>query len=179
MRVTNEQAVSEIVINGFKVIIDGDNYEFVASHKWSVNKWALEHSGNTYFSTYIKELSGRNHTSTFLHRYIMGCSTGDGNHVDHINRNTLDNRRSNLRICNQSENNKNVGKRKNNKSGYKGVYWHKNRAKWRAQIKCDSSLFHIGYFLTKEEAAIAYNNKAIELHGEFALLNVIEKEQTE
>lgn len=91
--------------------------------------------------------------------------------VDHINGDGLDNRKSNLRICNGSQNRCNKGKPKNNTSGYKGVTWHTPNKKWVAQIAVNGKHSYIGSFKTKEEAAKAYNKKAKELHGEFARLN--------
>lgn len=103
-----------------------------------------------------------------LHRCITGAKTGQV--VDHINGDKLDNRRCNLRICTQAQNcrnNRNV--RKNKTSLYKGVskYWNK----WKAQIQVDKKKTHIGYYPTQEDAARAYDEKALELHGEFAYLN--------
>ena len=107
MRVTNEP-IKILLIKEYEVIVDNDIYEKIKTLRWNVNKWSIEHCGNTYFFTYIKELAGESRNCTYLHRYIMGCTNGDGNHVDHINGNTLDNRRSNLRICTQAENNRNT-----------------------------------------------------------------------
>ena len=92
-------------------------------------------------------------------------------HVDHINGNPLDNRKSNLRICTNAENQRNKGVYKNNKSGYKGVHWFKRDKKWQAQIKHNNKSIHIGLYEDKEEAARAYDKKAKELHGNFKNLN--------
>ena len=92
-------------------------------------------------------------------------------HVDHINGNPLDNRKSNLRICTNAENQRNRGVNKNNTSGYKGVCWAKQNKKWKARIKHNGKLIHLGYYKDKEEAARAYDKKAKELHGEYAYLN--------
>lgn len=83
--------------------------------------------------------------------------------IDHINRNTLDNRKQNLRICTLSENQINRPKPRNNTTGYKGVVYHKRDKVFRAKIKFNNVEYHIGSFKTAKEAAIAYNNKAKEL----------------
>lgn len=87
--------------------------------------------------------------------------------VDHINGNKLDNRRSNLRICTQSQN---LNGRNTNK-GYIGVSWDKFRGKWKANIGKDYQKIFLGRFDTAEEAARVYDEKAVELFGEFARLN--------
>ena len=95
--------------------------------------------------------------------------------IDHINHNGLDNRRENLRICTNAENQRNRGKQKNNTSGYKGVDWRKDHKKWRARINKDNKTIHIGYYNIIEEAARAYDAKAKELHGKYAQLNFPEE----
>ncbi len=74
------------------------------------------------------------------------------------------------------ENSRSQKTRSNNTSGYKGVYWEKQLKKWRARIKVNYQGVHLGVFSDKEEAAKAYNAAALEYFGEFAKLNIIEKE---
>ena len=93
--------------------------------------------------------------------------------INHINGNRLDNRKENLRICTRSENCRNKKVRSDSKSGYKGVNPNPN-GRYQAYIgdpTRKSQHIHLGYHATKEEAARAYDKKAIELHGEFANLN--------
>ena len=94
--------------------------------------------------------------------------------VDHINRNKLDNRRSNLHFCNQSVNAHN----KTSSSGYKGVHYQKKNIKtgkvWVAQITSNYKCRHLGSFTSPEEAAKAYNKAATELFGEYATLNQVD-----
>jgi hypothetical protein len=87
--------------------------------------------------------------------------------VDHINGNKLDNRRSNLRICTQAENQRNRGKQRNNVSGHKGVTWYARTSKWRVSIVLNKKHIHLGYFNLVSEAQKAYENAATEYHGEF------------
>lgn len=105
-----------------------------------------------------------------LHKVILGL---DLEFVDHKNRNKLNYLRDNLRAATRDQNNQNVGVQSNNTSGYKGVSWAKARNKWRAAICVNRINRHIGFYLTKEEAAIAYNEAAKLHHGEFAFLNVV------
>ena len=113
-----------------------------------------------------------------MHREITNAPKGM--QVDHINGNTLDNRKENLRVCTRSQNMMNRGKQNNNKSGYKGVSYMKKKdpnyeypKPWRAQIKCPTNqkVIHLGCYKYPEQAARAYDKKAIELFGEYAQLN--------
>lgn len=101
------------------------------------------------------------------HRIVLGLSAGDTCLVDHINRNPLDNRRSNLRLCSISQNNMN--RQATSRSGFKGVS--PNGSGWAAHIKRDRKVRHLGTYRTKEEAARAYDAAAKSLFGEFAFLN--------
>lgn len=87
-----------------------------------------------------------------MHRVLTNCP--DDMVVDHINHNRLDNRKSNLRICNQNENIKNQKIRCNNTSGYSGVgkYKQKNRNCYYAKISINGKAKHLGYYDTIEEA---------------------------
>jgi len=111
-----------------------------------------------------------------MHRLITNAKPGEI--IDHINRNSLDNRKCNLRKCSNSQNQWNTVKQKNNKSGFKGVYWNKEKEKWQAQISFGKDAvgkqvtFYLGRFDNVLEAAAAYDKKAKELHGKFARLNL-------
>lgn len=92
--------------------------------------------------------------------------------VDHINNNSLDNRKCNLRACTQTENARNRDKQKNNKSGYKGVSVHGDR--YRVKIHPNGKTIELGIYDDKKEAAKAYNAAAIKYFGEFAFLNKLD-----
>jgi hypothetical protein len=102
----------------------------------------------------------------YLHVLIIGDTELD---IDHWDRNKLNNTRSNLRLATRSQNQFNRSKNKNNTSGYKGVTANNN--KWIARIRIAGNRFNLGTYETLEEAARAYDKAAIELQGEFALLN--------
>lgn len=101
-----------------------------------------------------------------LHRFLLEISDRR-NHVDHINRDGLDNTRENLRICSLSENNRNKGVYKNNVSGIKGVSALSN-GKYMARIVLDKKFVYLGCYKTAEEASERYNIAAKELFGEYA-----------
>jgi hypothetical protein len=143
-----------------EVIVDDDTFDWINGRTLRVDKSA------PYAKIY---LDGKNQ---YLHRIITSCPSGK--QVDHINLNKLDNRRENLRIVTHAQNQKNQPLFSDNRSGYKGVDWMKNLSKWRARIVCDGREYHIGLFSDRKDAAVAYNEKAKEIHGQFARLNIIE-----
>lgn len=95
--------------------------------------------------------------------------------IDHINRDNHDNRRQNLRYVTHAFNAHNAKIRSDNTSGYKGVYFVKSKPKtpFRALIVFNQKRIALGYHETAIQAAVAYNNKAKELYGENAVLNII------
>lgn len=107
-----------------------------------------------------------------MHRMVMGSLVGDIGIavVDHINGDTLDNRRENLRLASLEQNARNRRLNQNNKSGYKGVKLYRS-GRWASFIRTDGKQYHVGYFDTAEEAAWMRDQWALELHGEFARLN--------
>ena len=109
-----------------------------------------------------------------LHRFIL--KEFGKNHVDHINGDTLDNRECNLRIVTPAQNAMNKRKRKKTSSKYKGVKWNKRTGVYEAKICHQYKDYYLGSFKTEKEAALAYNKKSLELHGEFGNRNVITKE---
>lgn len=146
--------------------IDGD----LQIYKWSSSKG---------YAHRIDKTNGVN-SRVVLHRVIMSRVLKrellPDELVDHIDHNPCNNRRSNLRLATPAQNAKNSRKQSNNTSGYKGVTFNPaaKKKKWIAQITSNGKAKNLGTFYTREEAAIAYNLAASELHGEFACLNVIE-----
>lgn len=140
-----------------KALIDLDDVDKVKNIKW--HRSELQRS--TYYCLSNDPKWKR------IHRLIMGV-TNKNIVVDHINHNGLDNRKSNLRICTNSQNICNCLTSKNNKSGYKGVYWSKERKKWCAQITINNKTKGLGRYDTIEEAIEARKKAAKEYYGEFA-----------
>ena len=91
-------------------------------------------------------------------------------HLDHINRDRLDNRLENLRLADHFENTQNA-KARSGSSMFKGVGIYKRNMKWQARIQCDGIRRCIGFFECEVDAARAYDVEAIRLHGEYAVLN--------
>ena len=147
------------------VEIDSDDYDIIKVYYWRIAK---KPNRDKY---YIKtNINSKKHL--FLHRLIMNLY--DTNlEIDHIDNNTLNNKKENLRICNRTENMHNRIKYVNNKSGYKGVYFSKVLKKWHSRIQNNKEHIHLGYFNDIKDAAIAYNKAAVEYHGEYARLNEV------
>lgn len=104
-----------------------------------------------------------------FHREVM-CIADPKVQVDHINGNRLDNRKSNLRLCSNQENSMNKYKNSNNSSGYKGVYFDRDRGKWRGAIQYDGkSIKSPKRYNTPEEAYRWYVEKSNELFGEYSV----------
>lgn len=141
-------------------IVDDDDF-----YSLSQFKWCFQNSPRGY--GYAVRINKKR--LIIMHRLIMNAK--EGMEVDHINGNTLDNRRCNLRVCSPPENKRNRKINKGSYSGYKGVDFKKNR--WRARIQINKKSLFLGCFMTKEEAAEAYNIAALKYHKEFACLNIL------
>jgi hypothetical protein len=143
--------------DGSITVVDDDDFEKYGEYKFYSNG-----KGHVY-------RNGENGTM-YLHREIMNAP--DGMIVDHINGDKLDNRKSNLRLATPRQNQFNKRKTtKETSSLYKGVCWIKKTNAWLSSIRIDGVRTNLGYYETEEAAAIAYNEKAKQYHGDFALLN--------
>lgn len=140
---------------GDKFLFDLEDYELIKKYVWVKDK--------KYF--YAKVVGTNKRVA--LHRLIMGFPNGQ---VDHKNGpgSEFDNRKSNLRIATNAENNQNKIKPKNNTSGHKGVSWDKEKQKWVAQIGYNNKKIKLGRFDNIEDAIRCRNNAERELFGEFA-----------
>ena len=147
----------------YVALVDDEDFERLNSFSWYAQK-----GGNTFYAQRCIKVNGKK-VNIRMHREIL-----NGSIIDHIDRNGLNNQKSNLRVCTTSENAMNMRKHKKSKSNYKGVCFHKLEKKWVAQIKINRKGFYLGYFMSEVDAARAYNSKAVELFGEFANLNIID-----
>ncbi len=131
------------------------------------------HAGTRCANGYIKIIV--NGKSYMAHRMAMAFVHGHWPPclVDHINRDPADNRISNLRFATCSENGRNRRRRRDSKSGVKGVSWCCQTRKWKASIQVHGVEKTIGRFPSIPQAAEAYAAKARELHGEFANFELV------
>lgn len=150
---------------GFVTEVDDDMFEELSRVSWCAGTGS---NGGPY-AMRGKWIPGeRRYQMIRMHRHIVGAKSGQ--HVDHIDGNPLNNRRSNLRICSNAENIRNQGTHKGMST--KGVHFTKARAHmqtpWRAYITHERKRIHIGYFQTESLAQSAYNEAAMRFHGDFA-----------
>jgi hypothetical protein len=122
-------------------IIDAADAEWVNQWRWVLNSrgYAERHS---------------RHGTIALHREILGLTPGDEMEGDHINRNRLDNRRTNLRAVPKAGNRHNVPGN-GGSSQFRGVSWDRRLGKWVASVKADGKRHHLGVFSDEIEAAEA------------------------
>ena len=132
-------------------LIDLEDIDFCKKHIWNIARDRV--------TTVI------NGETKYLHRLLTNCP--DDMYVDHINRDTYDNRKSNLRICTNQENNRNKGLYSHNSSGCTGVVWDKARNKWKAQIVVNDKCIFLGRFDEKEDAITARRLAEIKYFGEY------------
>ncbi len=144
--------VAYLVLKGVRWVVDASDLDRVSSTRWFYSK--------KYIYTVI------DNNKIYMHTYITRLD-----YVDHINMDTRDNRRCNLRLATQSQNLCNVGRKVTNTSGYKGVSLHKASGRWQATIVKNRRQHHLGLYDTAREAALAYDRAALQLHGEFARTN--------
>jgi len=147
---------------GQTAIVDSKDFEWLSQWNWRAD-W------NKYTKSFYASQSCTENGHSRMHRLIMDALPTE--EIDHRNRNTLDNRRDNLRKCSHPQNGSNRPKERSNASGFKGVWWHKIGKKWCAELRVDNTKIYLGLFNTAEEAAHAYDEAAKLHHGEFAYLN--------
>lgn len=150
-------------------LVDDADYEQLNKQKWYAHQ-----SRNVWYVRSNSLPVNDKQLSILMHRVILGLQHGDGKQVDYIDGDGLNNQRSNLRICTNAQNQHNRRQKVTGQSRFKGVTRHRQSKRWIAQINRHSAQRYIGSFDTEEEAAEAYNEKARELHGEYAYLNDLE-----
>lgn len=151
----HENEVHLITSKGDIIKIDLEDFDKVKDYCWSKNSVGYAQA---------RVLDGRN-SVILMHRLIMNATPSDI--VDHKNHNELDNRKSNLRMCSQSENMANQKLSKANTSGHKGVYWNKEKSKWSAQIGHRGRKIRLGYFENIEDAIKAREEAELKYFGKY------------
>lgn len=152
--------MKEISITKNKVaLVDDADFPSVSCHRW--------HQKKSKNITYARALFNGHRVS--MHRFILIVPKNLV--VDHINGNGLDNRRSNLRICTQSQNMMNQKRHHDSKSSYKGIWFSRDTKKWGVRIKAYGKRHYAGLFGTAVEAAKVYDFLASQFFGSYANLN--------
>lgn len=146
-------------------MVDDDDFDFLQKFKWYLSPQGYAHRHKTK-----KMKDGIESAVLLMHRLIVNAP--DGSDVDHVNRETLDNRKLNLRVCSRSQNSMNRPKQPGVfSSQFKGVSLDKARNKWQAHIHFNKKHIAIGRFENELDAARAYDQLAKTCFGEFATLN--------
>ena len=150
---------------GQVAIVDAQDYEWLMQWNWYV----LKRPNAFYAVRQIRKPNGKQRL-LLMHRFI--AATPKALETDHIDHNGLNNTRANLRICTKAQNQAN-SRLRGGTSQFKGVHWFKPTLRWKAQIGLGGKRMSLGYYLQEEDAAKAYNVKAVELFGEFAYINAL------
>ncbi len=155
-----DQSIKHVALTKGKVaIVDADDYAAVMEFNWNAQK---SHSGTFY--------AKGSHGGPLLHRFVLRMSDPKIQ-IDHANGNTLDNRKSNLRVATHEQNRQNRGAYKNSKSGYAGVHWHRRDKVWVVYVNTNGKRTYCGEYEDKETAIAARIAAEVEQHGEFAFSN--------
>lgn len=153
------------ITQGYVALVDDDNYERLSQYRWYL-------ASGRYAARSGPRSKGE-HGPVFMHHDVAG-KPGKGLEIDHINRNTLDNQRSNLRVATRSQNTQNTVRPKRGKpksSQFRGVYWDKTKKSWRVAVTLNRKRVFITCRTSEVEAARLYDKMARHYFGEFALLN--------
>lgn len=140
-------------------LVDDEDFDSLSELNWYCS-----------YYNYAVRMTPRPHRSVLhMSRFILNCPPGK--EVDHIDGDTLNNQKSNLRICNRKQNCQNKKTPKHNTSGFKGVSKDNKRKAYRVTINIDGKQLFLGYFKNKREAAKVYNYAAKKLFQKFAKVN--------
>ncbi len=143
-------------------VVDDDIFDELIKYKWQAK---YNKCTQSYYAAGYVYFKGKSYT-TRMHRIIMGIDSRDI-YIDHIDHDTLNNQRHNLRIATHSQNMANRRPNRNAASKYLGVDYHNDKFRARITPK-DRKQIHLGYFINEKDAALAYDKAAKELYGEFA-----------
>jgi AP2 domain len=148
-------------LDKFTIIVDDEDYDRLKQFKWYDNGNVI-HRYEYYYPNKKRYISL---AEEVMRRHFVK--------FDHIDRNRCNNQKSNLREATFTQNACNKAKQEGGTSKYKGVSWETKSKKWFCKIQFQRKQIYIGRFNTQEEAALAYNEKAKEIHKEFAVLNIL------
>jgi len=152
--------MSLIIVQGYKVFIDHEDYARLSKYTWCVHKekavvTSVPRGNGTHKETTMQEI--------ILDYYGPLL-------IDHMDRNPFNNQKENLRLATYQQNRANSKRQSNNTGKYKGVKKARN-GKFEARIICNGRYLHLGTYEKEEEAARAYDYHALQFNGEFAFLN--------
>lgn len=153
--------------NGRMAQVDDADFEWLSA--WN---WHCHGEGRKRYAGRFERRGAGVRVFISMHRVIAGAQAGQ--EVDHVNGDTLDNQRANLRCCSRFENHRNQRKqvkRVPSRSQYRGIGWMKRMNRWQVRITVGYKKLFIGYHADEIEAAKMYDEAARRYHGEFACVN--------
>lgn len=153
---------------GRVALVDDADYEIVMQHRWNAAEIAgtdTRRPEGPYAQATTYPARG-SHSTIRMHTLLTGFYR-----TDHIDHDTLNNQRYNLREATNSQNQGNRVVNKSSASAYKGVSWVASKRSWIAQVQVDNRRYYLGRFSNEVDAARAYDVGAVEAFGEFALTN--------
>jgi len=157
---------------GYSAIVDDEDYDYLMQWKWYAHIYQKTNkvgTPSTYAHIYAQRWELKHQLG--MHRVVLGLGTDDTRWlIDHINHNGLDNRKTNLRVCTNTQNIGN-SRPKAGSSKYKGVHYCLTRKVWVSRLTNNGKVVYIGQFQSELEAALAFDDVAIKTRGEFALTN--------
>lgn len=153
---------------GLEARVSDEDYEFLSLFKWYARKSSSQyiHAVTTIWDKEAKKI-----LKVRLHHMIAGYP-GKGFVVDHIDGDTLNNCRDNLRLCTPSQNQQNSKPRRGS-SRFKGVSWCSAKRKWKSAFRWNGEHYYVGSFDAETDAAIAYNEMVERICGPYARLNQV------
>lgn len=149
---------------GQEATVSESDYDHLSQFKWR----AFWNKNTQSFYAVRSAIRDGKRACVMMHREILGLAGGRHNPVDHINHDTLDNRRENIRVCTIAQNRANCRIPRSNTSGSKGVTWHTATKKWRARLFIDKRSVSLGLHNTKQQAEEAYRDGCRTHFGEFS-----------
>lgn len=162
----------EIPLGREQISIVDDEDGDLLTYNWFAQFQKKYSGGGKYLAIRNTPYINGKKSNEYLHRAILSRMAGRKlerlEFTDHINGNTLDNRRCNLRIATPGQNQMNRGKRADNSSGFKCVFYHKQKKKWHGRFAVNGKRMTTKYFDTAEMAYRAYCEMVTPLSGEFA-----------
>lgn len=161
--------MKEIPLTQGKVaLVDDADFEELSQYKWFAVNTRKAGTGAPQWYAARSFRTNAKKILVYMHRCLLNAC---GAQVDHWDGNGLNNQRGNLRVASRLQNNANKKLSVKNISGLKGVSWDRKCGKWKAQATGNGKDHHLGYFNHRVEAGEAYDRKAMELHGNFAMTN--------
>lgn len=148
--------------------VDDEDFAELSQYRWYLMRPTKNHNYAVRYS-----IEDDRAVAVLMHRGLM--NTPKGMHTDHINHDGLDNQRLNLRVCTNSNNQGNARLRRDTTTGFRGVHKaiRRNQERYVAQIYVNNKHIYLGAFNTAREAAIRYNQAALEHFGSFSYQNKV------